>query len=364
MDDRFSNPQFETESFPKSKVFRFMGTLAFWGGAALLLMRNYAPELLDYVGGDFPELVPYSIIAMVSGSILNLVGMAMSKKSKALSGVTAESNLRVGGKDYAWNTSSEQQNANTIADTDTSLEEEDELDTKDLESDANYEEDGETEDSLLELHKSWKTSKIVSDTRGILYVLWPLCIFWNVISLPAAVGITKELSKGGQWGLVFIYLFPLFGLGFLFIAVRATLQYRRFGVSEFEIKDRMGRIGGALKGTIRSSVSVHPTGNFEVKLLCREQITTGSGKHRNTRTETRWEDRQLFSEQSHNSLNGIPVEFKIPSSCPESFDENTRGSVSWQLSISAPMKGVDYEAQFDVPVFRPRKQGAASVKVA
>jgi hypothetical protein len=214
--------------------------------------------------------------------------------------------------------------------------------------------DGRKEADLLKLNKRWGTTTIVSDQRKTMIVLWVVTIIFNAMSLPAIVPVTKAMFAEKQWGLALVYLFPIIGLLFLAFTVRTTLQHRRFGKSYLELKNAITYVGGRLEGTIRSSVLFNPTGDYEVRFRCQEQYSTGTGKNRRTETRVHWDRNKRFSPASASAFNGIALEFDVPGETSESYDRHSRGRIQWFLSIKAPLEGVDYEAEFEVPVFFKR----------
>jgi len=355
MEDRFSSPK-PLEESSDSKLLPALAIILFWGGAAVLAAKYFKPDLLNYIGGDRPELKSYSISAIVAGFLVNLFHLATKRKSNGMSG-TFDAKISIPGHEtQAWS-AGKAQSARTDSPKNTDeefefLDEDDDLDSE-LRAD-----DTESDDALLDINDGWKSGKIVCDRESTIKPLWIFAVFFNAFSIPAIIPVTKEIMKG-QYGLIFVYLFPLFGFIFLFAAFRVTALHRKFGEQTFEIADRMGRIGETLKGTIKSATRPQPTGDYTVKLACRETITTGSGKNRKTRVETHWEQKKTYSYLNYNPGSGLAVSFDIPKSLPESYDEMSRGSVRWTLSINAPMPGVNYEADFEVPVFRRRKNAHA-----
>ena len=48
----------------------------------------------------------------------------------------------------------------------------------------------------------------------------------------------------------------------------------------------------------------------------------------------------------------IPVNFQIPSSALATGDAPSRRPISWQLEVKARLQGLDFNAAFEVPVYR------------
>ena len=358
MEDRFSSPK-PLEESSDSKLLPALAIILFWGGAAVLAAKYYKPDLLVYIGGDRPELKSYAISALVAGFLVNLYHMATKGRLKP--SMTIDSSLSIPGiEKKSWSTGRTKTGSEAAA-APTPDQEFEFLDDDDDSDNELRADDTESEDDLLDISGQWKSGKIICDRESTIKPLWAFAVFFNAFSIPSIIPVTKQIMLG-QYGLIFVYIFPILGFVFLYAAFRVTAMHRKFGEQVFQITDRMGRIGESLKGTITSATRPQPTGDYSVKLACRETITTGSGKSRKTRVETHWEKKQTFSYLNYNPGSGLAIAFDIPKSLPESYDEMSRGSVRWTLSIHAPMPGVNYEADFDVPVFRRRKNAHAAAK--
>jgi len=82
-----------------------------------------------------------------------------------------------------------------------------------------------------------------------------------------------------------------------------------------------------------------------------ESYSVGSGKNQRTETKIHWQGKQSIPCLGKSTKAGIPFSFDLPKYPPETGYQLARGTVRWQLSIAAPVKGVDYSAMFIIPVF-------------
>jgi hypothetical protein len=55
----------------------------------------------------------------------------------------------------------------------------------------------------------------------------------------------------------------------------------------------------------------------------------------------------------------VPVLFHIPGDVAETDIRNLDNAIQWKLDIRADIPGIDYNAQFDVPVFRTKDSSAS-----
>jgi hypothetical protein len=90
-------------------------------------------------------------------------------------------------------------------------------------------------------------------------------------------------------------------------------------------------------------------------LSCIRRYTTGSGKNRSTREEVQWQDQQRIALTSTHHHGGVrvPIRFSLPrDQKPSDPTDDDNDRMLWRLETRAEVPGVDYHAQFEVPVFR------------
>jgi hypothetical protein len=145
--------------------------------------------------------------------------------------------------------------------------------------------------------------------------------------------------------LVFLGIFGLVGVGLIALTVYMALDARKFSPAVFEMSGVPGVLGGWLRGTIQMPPQVPEGTEARVHLVCHRKATGSSRLDYDV-----WE-----AESGARTSSSVPVAFRIPFNLPESDlpDMPSKGTmrVSWLLSISASLPGVDYSAVFDVPVF-------------
>ena len=59
--------------------------------------------------------------------------------------------------------------------------------------------------------------------------LWFFALVWNAISFPAALIAIPQGVADGEWGVLFVLLFPIIGLGVLWAAILTTFEQLRRG---------------------------------------------------------------------------------------------------------------------------------------
>lgn len=201
--------------------------------------------------------------------------------------------------------------------------------------------------------EDWAQGCVHAATRSAMWQMWALAILWWLISAPSVYLALKHelMEKGNQTALVAL-LFPLAGVWLLWRAVYLTLEWRRFGDSVFHLDTVPGVIGGELRGTISATAAVDPQRALALKLTCVRRVTTGSGNSRSTTEYILWEEEQPQVHGYRSAGVTIPVAFQVPPECQQTDSHNPNDLILWRLTVREPNPGVDYLAQFEVPVFR------------
>jgi hypothetical protein len=84
------------------------------------------------------------------------------------------------------------------------------------------------------------------------------------------------------------------------------------------------------------------------------------GTGRTVREEILWKEEQTvgsFLVQPGAGGTHIPFAFTLPVDARSSDDSISGHPVIWRLHVSAEVPGVDYAAEFELPVFRPTQAG-------
>lgn len=212
--------------------------------------------------------------------------------------------------------------------------------------------------------EDWAAGRIQDGNRGAMIGAWVFAGFWNLVSLPSAVVGVRQALREQTWGLLIVLIFPAVGLGLLVWAVRATLRYRRFGVSRLELSTVPAPVGRELRGTVVAPGVLEAREGLRVTLTCVRRVTTGAGKSRSTSERVLWQEEQRLSGARTRTAEGmrtsVPVAFRLPADAHPSDGSNPRDRVIWRLAVAAEVPGVDYASSFEVPVFRTAESETGS----
>jgi hypothetical protein len=209
--------------------------------------------------------------------------------------------------------------------------------------------------------KEWETGAIFADTKAKMVSVFVLAAFWNLISSPMLFVMPGEL-RGGNYAALIGLLFPLVGAVLIVLVVYLALQWRRYGAAVFEMGGVPGVVGGLLHGQIRIPTVVLPEEEALVILDCVNRLTTGSGDSRHTSETILWH-RETTISCSQLVRDGratvIPVRFVVPVDKPPTDDSDSNNTTLWWLRANIATSGVDFSANFEVPVFRTAQSAAA-----
>ncbi len=202
---------------------------------------------------------------------------------------------------------------------------------------------------------SWADGRIRGGSKAKAIGITIFATFWNLISLPPVFLIWEEYAEGNTLVLL-VLLFPLVGILMAIAAIRLWMRYFKFSQSVFEMTRFPGILGGLLQGHILTGMREAPEEGARLTLSCIRKETSGSGKNKSSTERVLWQDTDVVDRALlAYTPNGwrIPVEMGIPFDAgPPSSTDADEDSVFWRLDAGAAVPGVDFEADFKVPVFR------------
>jgi len=201
----------------------------------------------------------------------------------------------------------------------------------------------------------WAEGKVIQEGAGNMRLLIVFTVLWNIIAWSiAAFGISSEWNTSDiPW---FILIFPTIGIAFVIMTVRTWIRKRKFGISILYCKTIPAYLGDRLQGTVQTGVPIknQTEKEFFIRLICirRTSFLDQEGKQR-VSEENLWSQKQTGFGSISEKLPTfqVSVNVDIPNDLPptELYPEDDR--TLWRLEISSMVKGVDYAAQFEVPIY-------------
>lgn len=202
--------------------------------------------------------------------------------------------------------------------------------------------------------KDWANGQITTSVRKAILILWIFVGVWCVASVfISLIVVPQQLHQGNHAALIAL-IFPVVGFAIIFFALNTTFVWRKFNRAVFQMKIFPAASGSALAGEIQIANKIFLKHGLHLRLSCVRRTTTGPINNLKTTEKILWQDEKWLCAdlpQANPNATSIPVHFELPPNLPESSTSTTDG-VQWKLEASAELRGPNFNAVFDVPVFR------------
>ena len=203
--------------------------------------------------------------------------------------------------------------------------------------------------------EDWAAGRVANSRQRAIFFLWVFVVFFNLMALVFGGILVLRGSHFGPGTAWLGLLFPVVGLAVLLFAIHATRAWRRFGKTVLTMSALPVPPGAVLAGEIRVPVRLLPEQAFYLRLSCVRSTTALRGKTRVTIERILWQEEKWFRPslpQTEPGLTRLPVWFPLPASLPETTGTPVDG-VQWRLEASAKVRGPDFHASFEIPVYQP-----------
>ncbi len=201
----------------------------------------------------------------------------------------------------------------------------------------------------------WASRKAENQSKKTEITAWVICIFSNLVVIPAAVTIVPQLARHKDPRAFLVLGFALIGVILFVVAWRATLRRSRFGNTYFEFYSLPFSPGGRLAGRIHLKLDSSAAQSVNLRLSCVRKMIGGSGNSRSTSETVLWQTEQNVpsGRLGMDPLGRtIPVDFAIPRDAYVTDRDTSSDQVLWLLHAQADLPGMDYSDDFELPVFK------------
>jgi len=207
----------------------------------------------------------------------------------------------------------------------------------------------------------WVAGRIRGTGKSAAWFFWGFAILWNLISMPLVFFLPEEIFEKENYAALMGFLFPLVGIALLVVAVRKTIQYRKYGECLFVMEHVPGVLGGEVRGNIVLPRGLQGAENLTMRLSCIHMIRRRSGKDTTTTEDVLWQTEQLSVRLGPSRQAGAqhaPVKISVPFDAKPTERINENNSIIWRLEASAEVPGVDFSTTFEIPVFKTQASSA------
>jgi len=213
--------------------------------------------------------------------------------------------------------------------------------------------------------QDWKQGRIVSEQRAFALVLLFMAVIWNAISIPATVLAVPEVIEGNYTALL-VLLFTVVGLLLAWGAVVSVRRWRRFGKATLELLTVPAVPGESLRGRIHTGAGIIGVPTMEVVLTCyKYERVRHQDRGTSLRTSKPWSTKINVPIRPGggygSSGSTVDIEFPLPEDALATLELLGPGiSYGWTVEAYVKLSGADFNASFEVPVYRKRVNAMAT----
>jgi hypothetical protein len=202
--------------------------------------------------------------------------------------------------------------------------------------------------------KEWADGRIATSSRRAVSLLWVIVVFWCLASALILLAVVPpQLQHGSRAGFI-VLIFLVIGLAIVIFALKTSVVWRAFNRAVFKMAALPAPAGGAITGEIQVPTSLRPQHGVHLRLSCVRRTTAGATNNRQTSEKVLWQDEKWLRADfpsANQAATSIPVFFKLADNLPDSAPAAGDG-IQWKLEAYAKLSGPDFQAAFDVPVFK------------
>lgn len=199
----------------------------------------------------------------------------------------------------------------------------------------------------------WAAGRIPADCAAVVVpVMSVLTIWWILVSLPLMVALPVMFEEAGTRWVWLALVVPAIGAVLVLVTLYQAVRRRKFGESVFEMACTPGVVGGPLAGVVRIPADVRPDDGFRIALCCLRRTKDSDDKVQESAV---WNDEQQVTRTLDDGRPGetaVPVLLALPYDAKPSSPPSDETGIRWSLTVAAEVPGVNFQAEFDVPVFK------------
>ncbi len=212
-------------------------------------------------------------------------------------------------------------------------------------------------------NKRWRDNQIRSNAKATIWFYWGFAISWNLVTSPILFNFDQLSREVEAPFLLLILLFPIVGLGLLFMAYRKTIEWKRFGPTPLMLSPFPGSISGEVGGTITINYPLPKDTTFKIVLTnLYTYERRGSDNNSETHHDIVWQDSQQVLPYNKLGSSEVSFCFSVPEDCHATQTHSSRGYHHWTLEIESIQPSIKLHRNYDIPVYQLPEPQRSTVK--
>jgi hypothetical protein len=187
----------------------------------------------------------------------------------------------------------------------------------------------------------WRSTAVLWGAMGVIFL---------VVGGPSLMAIPQNWHNSHRYETLLVLLFPLAGLYLLSVSARATRSESKFRKTRLKLSRLPGVIGGRVEGNLETAYVFPPGTQMKFTLSCVRSYVSGDGHSR--WENALWQETQVAPAYAGGPGSAVPVAFTTPYDARETDGRNPSDEIFWKLTAHAAVAGLDFHADFRLPVFK------------
>ena len=202
----------------------------------------------------------------------------------------------------------------------------------------------------------WAAGYSVEALREGHQRLWLWTIGWGLITASILWEARKGMPPDVPGLRIVVAAVVLGAIVLLSITGYRTLRTWRYGNVRLYLHANPYRPGGTVSATLKATSELAPTGPMKATLAyVHEWVTTSDRGVTFTHENILWSDTCSIETAAMKMSSGtveVPIHFKLPNDAESTDDAIHSNRHYWRIEPEAPVKGIDFKARFEIPVWR------------
>lgn len=193
-------------------------------------------------------------------------------------------------------------------------------------------------------------NQIFSDSKNQHWAAWGFALFWNAMVWFAIIMGGENILRAFEENPIFYFFvtFPFIGLWLIVHAIQESMSWSKYQQTPITLNPFPTQVGGKVSGYLALPLTVSEVSRAEVSLMCLRRYYQHSSEN-SWEESPLWQDKITVRSDNHGGKIRIRFSFDPPVDLPESSPES-EDFYLWRLRIHVPLKGNDFERQFEVPM--------------